>query len=115
MSKTDEKASIFCKRKHIQVVFDYCLDQKLPFQVSPRTISADEWEIELEITSMKQAIALGMFVKENKLEMPGFAEFSKPKTNGTAKKSEEKNTVEFLEPTMPAPAKEEAPATLGLV
>ena len=90
MSKTDDKPVILAKRKNIQTIFDYCLDQKIEFKVSPRTISNDEWELELSIDSIKMAIALGMFVRENKLDMYGMGEFSKPKPVSNGKKIEEK-------------------------
>jgi hypothetical protein len=91
MSKTDDKPVILAKRKNIQTIFDYCLDQKIEFKVSPRTISNDEWELELSIDSIKMAIALGMFVRENKLDMYGMGEFSKPKPISNVKKVEEKD------------------------
>lgn len=109
MSKSDEKAVIISKKKNIQLVFDYCVEQKITFQASPRAISPDEWEVELEISTMKQAIALGMFAKENKLDMPGFAELNKAKANASPKKSEEKNSIEPII----APVKEEV--GLGLI
>ncbi|NDC31047.1 MAG: hypothetical protein EBZ58_08970 [Bacteroidetes bacterium] len=90
MSKTDDKPVILAKRKNIQTIFDYCLDQKIEFKVSPRAISNDEWELELSIDSIKMAIALGMFVRENKLDMYGMGEFSKPKPISNVKKVEEK-------------------------
>ena len=90
MSKTDDKPVILAKRKNIQTIFDYCLDQKIEFKVSPRTISNDEWELELSIDSIKMAIALGMFVRENKLDIYGMGEFSKPKPISNVKKVEEK-------------------------
>ena len=91
MSKTDDKPVILAKHKNIQTIFDYCLDQKIEFKVSPRTISNDEWELELSIDSIKMAIALGMFVRENKLDMYGMGEFSKPKPISNVKKVEEKD------------------------
>ncbi|MFY7734754.1 MAG: hypothetical protein ACOVSR_14820 [Bacteroidia bacterium] len=79
MNKTDEKPILLTKRKNIQVVIDYCIEQKISFNASPRAISIDEWEIELNITTIKGAIALGIFVKENKLELYGMGETLKPK------------------------------------
>ena len=71
MNKTEDKPIILTKRKNIQTVLDYCVEQKLSFSANPRAISIDEWEIELNITTIKGAIALGIFVKENKLEIYG--------------------------------------------
>lgn len=83
MNKTEEKPIILTKRKNIQTVLDYCLEQKISFNANPRAISIDEWELELDITTIKGAIALGIFVKENKLELYGMGtttpEVTKPK------------------------------------
>lgn len=87
----EEKVTILAKRKQIQSIFDYSLDQRITFAVSPRGISADEFEIDLTISGIKQAVALGMFAKEHKFEVSGLGEMSKPKaTPNTLKKSETK-------------------------
>lgn len=96
MNKTDEKPILLTKRKNIQVVIDYCIEQKISFNASPRAISIDEWEIELNITTIKGAIALGIFVKEHKLELYGMGETLKPKaavTSTVTKKVETKEAA----------------------
>jgi hypothetical protein len=101
MNKTDDKPIILTKRKNIQLVIDYCIEQKISFNASPRAISIDEWEIELNITSIKGAIALGIFVKENKLELYGMEETLKPKASPSStvtKKIETKETA--IAPTL---------------
>jgi hypothetical protein len=101
MNKTDDKPIILTKRKNIQLVIDYCIEQKISFNASPRAISIDEWEIELNITTIKGAIALGIFVKENKLELYGMEETLKPKASPSStvtKKIETKETA--IAPTL---------------
>jgi hypothetical protein len=99
MNKTEDKPIILTKRKNIQTVLDYCLEQKISFSANPRAISIDEWELELEITTIKSAIALGIFVKENKLELYGIGtttEVSKPKAAtpiANNKKAEPKESI----------------------
>lgn len=75
----EEKVTVFAKRKSIQTVFDYCLDHKIAFMVTPRGISPDEFEMDLIINGIKQAVALGMFAKEHKFEVSGLGEFAKAK------------------------------------
>lgn len=88
-----EKVTLFAKRKNIQLVFDYCLDLKIQFAVSNRGIVADEFEIDLTISGIKQAVALGMFAKEHKFEISGLGEFSKVKiAPNTTKKAELKES-----------------------
>ncbi|MCE2787569.1 MAG: hypothetical protein ACK5FU_05645 [Bacteroidota bacterium] len=82
-----EKITLLTKRKSIQLAFDYCMDHKIPFAVSPRGISPDEFEIDLTISEIKQAVALGMFAKDAKFEVFGLGEMAKLKTptNGSKK------------------------------
>lgn len=61
---------LLVKFKNIQLVFDYCIENKLKFNVTPR-LTAEEWEVELSINDVMTAIALGIFVRENKIEVIG--------------------------------------------
>jgi hypothetical protein len=84
----EEKITVLAKRKTTALLFDYCMDQKVVFTVSPRPMINDEFEIDVEIGNIKQAIALGMFLKENKYDVFGLGEFTKNKTtaaNGAKK------------------------------
>lgn len=113
MNKTDEKPVLLSKRNKIQTLLDYCLDAKIGFTVNPRIIGNDEFEVEVDINNFKQAIALGMFAKENKFEVTGLGDLVKTKTS--AKKSEVKESVSNLQDLVqPAEAKEkeESSATL---
>jgi len=97
MNKTEDKPIILTKRKNIQIVLDYCLEQKISFSANPRAISIDEWELELDITTIKSAIALGIFVKENKLELYGIGtttEVSKPKPSAPVANNKKAETKE---------------------
>ncbi|MDP1728188.1 MAG: hypothetical protein Q8M15_15480 [Bacteroidota bacterium] len=109
MSKLDEKPVVLSKRRNIQTLIDYCLDQRVAFTVTPRAISNDDFEVEVDIEGIKQAIALGMFIKENKFDITGMGEWVKPKAvAATAKKTDPKE-VSIAKPvnTTPEPAKEE--------
>lgn len=92
---SSEKPKLLVRSKNIQLVFDYCLENKLKFNVSPR-LNNDEWEIELIISEIMDAIALGVFVKESKIEVIGLAKShgievkskKAAKNNTTGKKQE---------------------------
>jgi hypothetical protein len=89
----EEKVTLFAKRKNIQMVFDYCLDLKISFSVSNRGISSDEFEMDLTVSGIKQAVALGMFAKEHKFEISGLGELAKVKvTPAATKKPDTKDT-----------------------
>lgn len=87
----EEKLTLVTKRKHIAVVFDYCLDNRISFTVNPKGISVDEFCIDLVISGIKQAVALGMFAKEHKFEVLGFNETAPSKTNTNVSKKQELN------------------------
>jgi hypothetical protein len=78
-----EKVTLITRRKTIQLVLDYCLENKIPFHVSPREMMNDEFEMDLTISNIKPAVAFGMFAKEHKFEVFGMGEFLKPKVAST--------------------------------
>lgn len=78
----DQSASVIVKRKNIQVVFDYCLDNRIETRMAPRDMP-EEWELEFNVSDIMKAISLGMFLKENKLELVGLLNTSTIK-NSTA-------------------------------
>lgn len=100
MNKSDDKPVLLSKRKNIQTLIDYCLETRLGFTVNPRAISNDEFEIEVEITNFKQAIALGMFAKENKFEVTGMGDLVKPKVTTTTTNSKKTETKEVVAPLL---------------
>lgn len=66
-----DKPTVILKRNKIQDLFDYCLDNKIAFTTKERELGIDEFEITLEIQDVKKAILLGMFLRENRLELAG--------------------------------------------
>ena len=78
MNPISEKPRIIVKAKNIQLVLDYCLQEKTEFTVIPRGSSNDEWEIELTIKTISKAIEWGMFMKSNRLELAVNELFNKP-------------------------------------
>ncbi len=90
----EEKVTISAKRKQLAPLFDYALDNRISFTVNPKGLSPDEFHIDLTISGIKQGIALGMFAKEHKFEVLGFAETAQSKSNSNvSKKSESKENA----------------------
>jgi hypothetical protein len=102
----EEKVTVLAKRKTTALLFDYCMDQKVVFTVSPRPMINDEFEIDVEIGNIKQAIALGMFLKENKYDVFGLGEFAKNKTATTNGAKKADTTIDL---SASKPAEEAAP------
>lgn len=95
-------ASVIVKRKNIQSVFDYCLDNRIETKMTPRDMP-EEWELEFNVEDILKAINLGMFLKENKLELVGLLNSStiKNSTAPTAVKAA-KTSVKKKEETVKA-------------
>lgn len=77
-----DKPKVIVKSKHLSLIFDYCLESKTAFSVNPR-IAGDEWEVEFKIADIMGGVALGMFLRENRLEPAGF-QMIKPQTAQSA-------------------------------
>lgn len=71
MSINNDLPTVLIKRKNIQTIFDYCLDNKVEFSVKEKPFTVEEFEVTLQITEIKKAIAFGFFARENKLEIVG--------------------------------------------
>jgi len=88
----EEKVTLNVKRKNIQQVLEYGMDLRIPFTVMPKGLAADEFEVDLTVSGIKQAVGLGMFAKEHKFEVSGLGEMAKLKPTVTnAKKPEQKD------------------------
>lgn len=106
-----EKTIVIAKKKNIQPIIDYCMDARLVCSILPKGLSADEFEVELTLSGIKQAIAFGMFARENKLEVAGFTEMNKPKPAITKKvESKEMPSNSLIE--MPIATPEAEPVKL---
>jgi hypothetical protein len=77
---SEEKVTIATKRKNLQNLLDYCLDNRISFTINPKGIISDEFDAILSIQGIKEGIALGMFAKEHKFELLGYGDFAKIRT-----------------------------------
>lgn len=98
----EELPMVAVKRKNIQLVMDYCLENEVEFTVKPKTVGVDEWKIEVNITNVKKAIHFGMFLKEIKSEIVGLP-YASPIVKETKKVEGKEITKEVKEKSV-APA-----------
>lgn len=68
--ETENTPSVITKKKNIPLLLDYCLENKIEFTVAPK-LTADDFEISFNLKDFKMAIALGMCLKELKLDLIG--------------------------------------------
>ena len=102
----EELPLIVVKRKNIQSVMDYCLENEVEFTVKPKTAGIDEWKIEVNITNVKKAIHFGMFLKEIKSEIVGL-----PYASPIAKEAKKIEVKENIAKETGKEAKEKPTAT----
>ena len=66
----EDKPTVTVKKKNIQSLIEYCIENKIDFTLKSRS-SNDDFDVEFIITNTKKAIALGMCLKELKMELNG--------------------------------------------
>lgn len=89
MNQSDKPVA-YIKRGKLFELIDFCLDNKIDFSVTERTVGIDEYEVTLDITQVKKAIQFGIYVRENRLELAGMTQ-EKPVTK---KSTNNKKTAE---------------------
>lgn len=67
----EEKPTVSVKKKNLLPLIEYCIENKIDFTLVSRTTQGDDFDVEFIISNPKKAIALGMCLKELKLELNG--------------------------------------------
>lgn len=86
----EEKPTVSVKKKNLLPLIEYCIENKIDFTLTARSAQSDDYDVAFIITNPKKAIALGMCLKELKLELNGLQvtpvaaikASKKPATNG---------------------------------
>jgi hypothetical protein len=65
--------SVTVKKKNILSLIEYCIENKIDFTVKSKSANNDDFDVEFIITNTKKAIALGMCLKELKMELNGLS------------------------------------------
>jgi hypothetical protein len=77
LAMSDNKVTVQIKKKQIQSLIDYCLENKLEFGVSPK--NSEEWNYDITLDSISKAILFGMYLRDNKIDYAGYAAAVKEK------------------------------------
>src|ERR1043165_9205702 len=67
----EDKPTVSVKKKNLLSLVEYCIENKIDFTL--RSKSADDFDVEFIVSSTPKAIALGMCLKELKLELNGLS------------------------------------------
>lgn len=72
MKSNEETPSVNVKRKNISLLMEYCVENKIDFSVKSLISRSEEFEMEFNnISNTKKAVALGIYLKELRLELSG--------------------------------------------
>jgi hypothetical protein len=77
---------VIIKKKQVSLIVDYCLEESIEFSVKQQTFPDTDWEIEMKLKDFKAAVMLGMFLRENRIDIDGID----PQRYKRAAKKEEK-------------------------
>ena len=67
----EDKLMISIKKKSLTSLIEYCIENKIDFTVTSKSAHSDDFDMEFMVKNTKKAIALGMCLKELKLELNG--------------------------------------------
>jgi hypothetical protein len=103
--ETMNDLKLVLKRKNIQLLVDFCLDESLEFTLKPQTFPDTDWELTMKITDIKTAVAAGMFLRENRIEVNGIDQqkFKKQAPKKTKDESDDKGEEKEEKNDTPAP------------
>ncbi len=109
---------VITKKKQIPVLVEYCLEESIEFSVKQQAFPDNDWEIEIKLKDYKAAVLLGMFLRENRIDIEGidpqrYKRSAKEKSDASAKngssakeekhkqeKTSEAEPTESTEPTL---------------
>jgi hypothetical protein len=96
-----ESIKLILKTKSIPVLVDFCLEEKIEFNVRPQDFPDTDWEFNLIIKDIKIGVITGMFLRENRIEIPGgdSQKVKKPVVKKTREEEEKTNVVPVVDET----------------
>jgi hypothetical protein len=66
-----EPIKVILKQKSISLLVDFCLEEKIEFSVKPQDFPDTDWEFNLFVKDIKMGVITGMFLRENRIDIPG--------------------------------------------
>jgi hypothetical protein len=97
MADNSANPKVVLKKKQIPVLIEFCLEESIEFSVKQQSFPETDWEVELKLKDLKTAILVGMYLRENKMDIDGI-DAQRYKKSTATKKADEK--------TEPAPKAE---------
>jgi hypothetical protein len=112
MADNNTYPKVILKKKQIPTLIDFCLEESIEFSVRQQAFPETDWEVELRLKDYRTAVLVGMFLRENKMELDGIdpQRYKKQATSAsTSRKSDEKSESPKNENAIPSHKTEEKP------
>jgi len=84
-----ESIKVILKAKSIQLLVDFCIEEQIEFSARPQAFPDTDWEFNLMVKEIKTAVLTGMFLRENRIDIPGTTDQQKTKKPVAKKVREE--------------------------
>lgn len=69
MNEANPTPSVTVKKRNIFSLVEYCIENKIDFTLRSNSTNSDGFDVEFIISNTKKAVALGMCLKELKMEL----------------------------------------------
>lgn len=107
-----DSIKVVLKQKSIPSFVDFCLEEKIEFNVRPQTYPDNDWEFNLMVKDIKTAVLTGMFLRENRIDIADGELQQKSKKSSSSRKTkdddEDKNqSTESSDESVPETGQEE--------
>ncbi|HLO60055.1 MAG TPA: hypothetical protein VK179_15005 [Bacteroidales bacterium] len=102
-----EAIKVILKQKSIPTLVDFCIEEKIEFNVRPQAFPDTDWEFNLLVKDIKTAVTTGMFLRENRIDIAGNEQQAKAKKAPVVKKSKEEEEKEKSASSSEEPKSEE--------
>lgn len=103
-----ESIKLILKTKAIPVLVDFCLEEKIEFNVRPQDFPDTDWEFSLIIKDIKSGVITGMFLRENRIDIPGSdSQKTKKPPVKKAREEDEKTNIDRVAEEIQTPESED--------
>jgi len=110
-----DSIKVVLKQKSISTFVDFCLEEKIEFNVRPQSYPDSDWEFNLMVKDIKTAVLTGMFLRENRIDIAdGELQQKNKKSSSSRKAKEEDDDEDKSQPVTTEDQKQEEPDPKGL-
>ncbi|HPT21676.1 MAG TPA: hypothetical protein PLR88_06995 [Bacteroidales bacterium] len=103
----NDSIKVVLKQKNISAFVDFCLEEKIEFNVRPQAYPDNDWEFNMMVKDIKTAVLTGMFLRENRIDIADGEMQQKSKKSSSSRKSRDEKEDEEEDKSQVAASSEE--------